>query len=342
MILFLGCLLLFFALYALQLMLYTRFGLKHIHYRCYFDREEVDEGDTVDLIEEIENNGLLPLPWLKSEYAVPKHLSFAGTHSVVTGNTRFVSSLFYLRPYSRIERRWHITCTQRGEFRVESVRLMTSDLLGTARLSAPADDLGESLTVLPACNEVELGELSRRIAFGELIVPRSLLTDPVTVSGTRPYTGREALRRMDWKTSARTGQFMVRTEEHVQERRICVCFTAQIEEFGRRFASEETAERTIRMAAGLFRLLTERGEVFSVQSNCTVHGDRLATLPGCSPGYYHQLLQNLAALDILPEQPLSSAVEIPPDTHVIVLAPYESEDVRRICERCPGAEVITA
>ena len=342
MTIFLGSLLLLFALYALQLVVYTRFGLRHIRYRCYFDREEANEGDTLDLIEVIENNGLLPLPWLKSEYAVPKYLSFAGTHSVVTGETRFVSSLFYLRPYSRIERRWHIHCTRRGEFSVESVRLMTSDLLGTARISAPAEELGEPLTVLPACEEVETDVPTARIAFGEMIVPRSLLTDPITVSGIRPYTGHEAMRRMDWKTSARIGQLMVRTEEHVQERRICVCFTAQVEAFGRRFASEEAAERTIRMAAGLFRLLTERGETFSVQSNCTVHGERMATEPGCSPGYYHQLLRQLAALDILPEQMLSSAVEIPPDAHVIVLAPYESEDVRRICEQYPDSEVLLA
>ena len=219
---------------------------------------------------------------------------------------------------------------------------MTSDLLGTSRISAPAEDLGEPLTVLPACEEVDTDVPSARIAFGEMIVPRSLLTDPVTVSGIRPYTGREAIRRMDWKTSARTGQLMVRTEEYVQERRICVCFTAQVEAFGRRFASEETAERTIRMAAGLFRLLTDRGEAFSVQSNCTVNGERMATDPGCSPGYYHQLLLQLAALDILPEQTLSSVVEIPKDAHVIVLAPYESEDVRRICEHYPDAEVIIA
>ncbi|MBR3630913.1 MAG: DUF58 domain-containing protein [Oscillospiraceae bacterium] len=338
---FLGCLLLFFALYAVQLILYTRFGLQHIHYRCYFDREEATEGDTLDLIEVIENNGLLPLPWLKSEYAVPKYLSFAGTHSVVTGETRFVSSLFYLRPYSRIERRWHILCTRRGEFSIGSVRLMTSDLLGTSRISTPADDLGEPLTVLPACEDVDFDLSSPQMQFGEQTAPRSLLTDPITVSGIRPYSGQEAMRRMDWKTSARTGQLMVRTEEHVQERRICICFTAQVEEFGRRFASEETAERTIRMAAGLFRLLTERGEQFSVQSNCTIHGERMATDPGCSPGYYHQLLRQLAALEILPEETLSNAVEIPPDAQVIVLAPYESEDVRRIRERYPTAEVIT-
>lgn len=342
MIVFLGCLVLFMALYALQLTLYTRFGLRHVHYRCYFDREEADEGDTLDLIEEIENTGLLPLPWLKSEYAVPCHLDFAGTHSVVTGQTRFVSSLFFLRPYSRIERRWHVHCMQRGEFTVESVRLMTSDLLGTVRISVPAGDLGGVLTVLPSCADTGTDVLPRSLRFGELPVRRSLLTDPVTVSGIRPYTGREAVRRIDWKTSARVGSLMVRTEEPVQQQRICICFTAQIDEFGRRFASEETAERTIRMAAGLFRLLTDRGEQFSVQSNCLIHGERFATESACSPGYYHQLLRMLAALSIEPEQPLSKAVEIPPDTRLILLIPYMSEDARRICEKHPDAEVIVA
>ena len=88
---------LFVGMYAAQAMLYTRYGMRRLSYRCRFDRTEVEEGEELCLIEEIENSGFLPMPWVKSEYSVSRHLDFAGTHSVVTGDTRFVSSLFFLR-----------------------------------------------------------------------------------------------------------------------------------------------------------------------------------------------------------------------------------------------------
>lgn len=328
-------------LYAAQVLLCTRFGVKHVHYRCYFAQEEVTEGDTLDLIEEIENTGLFPLAWLRSEYAVPKYLAFAGTHSVITDRTRYVSSLFYLRPYSRIERRWHVECLRRGEYTVESVRLVTSDLLGTVRTAIPAEDLGGTLTVLPKCYDKGAFLLSAgSFAAGEFPVRHSLLTDPVTVNGSRLYSGREPLRRMDWKTTARTGKLMVRTEEPVQERRLCICFTAQTGEYGRRFVSEEVSEHTIRVAAALFRELTERGEIFSVQSNCTVHGEALQHLPDCSLGGYLALLRSLAALGTEPELSLRNVVTIPADARLVLLTPYLSEDIRRLKALYPGADVI--
>lgn len=328
-------------LYAAQAMLCTRYGIRHIHYRCYFSQEEVTEGDSLDLIEEIENTGLFPLAWLRSEYAVSKFIAFSGTHSVVTDKTRYISSLFYLRACSRIERRWHIRVLRRGEYTVESVRLVTSDLLGSVRTAIPAEDLGGMLTVLPRCYAHSNSlPFPRSYAAGEVPVRHSLLTDPITVNGSRRYTGNEPYRRIDWKASARVGELMVRTEEPVQERRLCVCFTAQMSEYGRRYVNEDTAEHTIRVAAALFRELTERGEWFSVQSNCTAHGEPIRRGTDCSEGGYHLLLRELAALSLTPEQSLKDVADIPSDTRLVLLAPYLSEDIRRLKTLHPGAVII--
>lgn len=315
--------------------------MRQVRYRCYFEKEEVTEGDSLDLIEVIENTGWFPLPWLRSEYAVSKYLSFAGTHSVVTDRTRYVSSLFFLRAYSRIERRWHVQCLRRGEYSVESVRLVTSDLLGSVRSAIPAVDLGGVLTVLPRCYDKETIPLSpKNFSAGEFPMRYSLLTDPVTVNGSRSYTGTEPLRRMDWKTTARIGELTVRTEELVQESCLYVCFTAQMSEYGRRYVSEEIAEHTIRVAAALFRELTERGEIFSVQSNCTAHGMPIQSAPDCSPGNFLMLLRELAALSIEPEVSLREAVSLPPYARLVLLSPYLSEDIRRLKGMYPGADVI--
>ena len=131
--------LLFVGMYAGQAFVYSRYGLRSVTYSCRFSCDEVTEGDRLELIEEIENSGFLPLPYLRSEYAVSRWLDLADMHSTVTGRTRFVSSLFYLRGRSRITRRWKVQALQRGEYALPHVLLVSSDLLGTARSARPAD-----------------------------------------------------------------------------------------------------------------------------------------------------------------------------------------------------------
>ncbi len=340
MLTFLVLLALVGGVYILQSHVYSHHGLDGVAYRCYFDKEEVTEGDTVHLVEEIENRKFLPLPWLKSEFSVSKYLSFAGTHSVVTDKTRFVSSFFCLKSYSKIRREWKVVCTHRGEFTVERVLLVTADLLGTERVSASAKELGGMLTVLPKCCETagELLPLCCR-AMGEQPVKRSLLTDPFSVAGSRPYTGREPLRRMDWKTSARVGSLMVRTEEPAQQRQLVIAFTAQTGECGRRFVTDEAAEHTIRVCAQLFRECTIRQQPFAVYSCCTVHGTACSAPVSCSPQNYTMLLHALAALDVQPEDTLEHCLPPVYDSHLLIVSPYISEDVRRLKSRYPDATV---
>ena len=332
---------LFVGMYLAQAMLYTKYGIRQLSYRCRFDREEVQEGDTLTLTEEIENHGFLPLPWVKSEYSVSKYLDFAGTHSIVTGETRFVSSLFFLRGHARICRQWKVKALLRGEYRVEQVLLVSSDLLGAARASQAADDLGNMLTVLPLPSDtLPPMQESMNLTMGERTVPRSLLTDPMSVADVRPYTGYESLRRMDWNASARTGELMTRTEEPVQARRVHILLTAQQGEYGKRFVSRDVCEDTIRLCVRVFADLTSSGEPFSVQSNCTVHGALLHEPEGCSAALYHTLRRALAAIDLNPEQNLRDIADIPAQARLIIIASYESEDVRRLRAKHPDAAVL--
>lgn len=334
-------LVLFGVTYLIQAVLYEKYGMKSVSYRCHFDREEVTEGDCFLLIEEIENRGFLPLPWIRSEYAVSQNLDFAGAHSTVTGSTRFVSSLFFLRSRSRIRRQWHVRALLRGEYTIEKVLLVSSDLFGTARSSMSAEDAGGVLVVLPKCYETEMPLFhSFNRTMGDEPVRYSFVNDPALLAETRIYTGYEPLRRIDWKTSARMGVLMVRNEEPVQNQKICICFTIQKSEFGRRYVSEDVSEHTVRVLAELFRQFTNQMLSFQVQSNCTVHGDFFSMMCDGSPAGYLRLLRNLSALDSEPDEMLRNCVNIPYGVRLILVAPYLSEDIRRLKAEHPDADVI--
>ena len=114
----------------LENVLYRKNAFKGLSYRCYLSRSQVFEGEEIELIEEIENRKWLPLPWFKSEITVSRWLEFAGAQSQLTDRQRFVPSFFMLKSYQRVSRRWKVRCLKRGEYSVEQIVLVTTDLLG--------------------------------------------------------------------------------------------------------------------------------------------------------------------------------------------------------------------
>ncbi|MBQ8928197.1 MAG: DUF58 domain-containing protein [Oscillospiraceae bacterium] len=326
--------------YALQSALCVR-SFRQVAYRCYFDREEAYEGESAELIEEIENRSFMPLPWLRSEYSVSRNLEFADTHSVITDRTRFVRSFFFLHGRSRVQRRWRVRLLQRGEYRVERVLLVTSDLFGSFRKARSAGDLGGTLLVLPGCLEAPgLADAVRSRAAGEQQLRQSLLEDPFTAATLRPYTGWGRVSRIDWKSSARLQALVTRTPEPAVHRILCIAFTAQTGEYGKRFVGEAVSEHTIRVCATLFRDLTLQGVPFCVQSPCTCRGELLQTPVSTSQESCLALMRALAVLDTEPEQSLRQCVSLPADAQLVLVVPYISEDVRRLCVRHPDAVVL--
>ena len=112
------------------------------------------EGDPIELREVIANRKLLPLPWLKSEITTSRWLEFSQLQSVVTGETRFISSFFLVRSYQKITRTWQGRCLKRGVFSVEKSVLVASDLLGGAALSSVAP-AGSQVVVFPRPLDLE-------------------------------------------------------------------------------------------------------------------------------------------------------------------------------------------
>ena len=96
---FLAIVLILLAVIAAEKYVYQKYAFSRLEYHCRFSAAEVFEGDEITLIEEVSNNKLLPLPWLKAELTTSKWLDFAGSQSLVTEETRFVPSFFLLKSH---------------------------------------------------------------------------------------------------------------------------------------------------------------------------------------------------------------------------------------------------
>ena len=118
-----------------QVLLFSKYLFRNFRYRCSFDRQEVFEGEQIQMVETVLNGKALPIPYLRADIVTSRFLEFADTESSLTDETRFVPSFFMLKGYQKITRRWKVTCARRGELRVRSISLVSSDLLGLRTLS---------------------------------------------------------------------------------------------------------------------------------------------------------------------------------------------------------------
>ncbi len=249
---FVALLLVIITVIKLQQYLYRKYTYSQFEYRCFLNTPEVVEQDEVELIEEISNRKWLPIPWLKSEITTSKWLDFAGAQSVVTDKTRFVPSFFMLKSYQKIQRSWKVTCLKRGEFQIQKVVLVSTDLLGSLNLSQPVEVKSEIL-VLPKALDLENDFFSPKYLSGDVIVRRRLLQDPFWIAGVQEYTQREPMNRIHWAASVKEQRLMVYENESTSQQSLSVILNMQSKEFETNEVGRvDEIETAIRVCAAIF------------------------------------------------------------------------------------------
>lgn len=233
----------------IQNTVYRRYALKHLEYRCWFVDDELMEGEETEFIEEICNRKFLPLPWCKTEITAAKWLDFAETQSIVTDQTRYVSSYFVLKSYHKIMRRWKVRCTRRGDYTVRNVVVVASDLLGNVTVSRSVPSAA-TVVVLPKPAEVERILPDLRHLNGDQIVRRHLISDPFYIAGTRPYADGDSARKINWNATAAQDRLMVFENEFTTGQNLAIILNMHSREFeGRQIADMAVVDGCVRICA---------------------------------------------------------------------------------------------
>ena len=164
-------------------------------------------GETIEIVQVIENRKALPVPWLEIVDEYPEQLSVHGRHlkpSSRTDSGRLVSHLS-LWAFQRVRRRFRVTCSSRGVYTFGPVELHATDPFGLLtreeRFELPA-----VLLVHPLVVAVERFGLPASSPFGKIPAHVRLIDDPLRVTGIRSYRPGDEPRRIHWKATARTGK----------------------------------------------------------------------------------------------------------------------------------------
>jgi len=225
-----------FIVYLIQKRLYNEDVFDGLEYNVHLSTEEVFVDEDVFMFEEVTNNKNLPIPNLKIDTQLPESMRYRLLDSVKQGEVKkdlyqqHMQSVFVLKSHQKISRRWRVTCTNRGVFTLGSVMMVTNDLFGfnphSKRMEVPESKYNQ-IVVLPKIIDLDKNFTSSFYHSGEVIVQRSLLSDPLRISGTREYTPYDPMNRINWKSTAAHNKLMVNIEEYTQKHHFNIIMNMQ-------------------------------------------------------------------------------------------------------------------
>lgn len=281
-----------------EVQIYKKRVLPRIVYDCHFSKNEVIEGEGLEIIETVMNPSKLLIPCLKSEISTSRYLEFAGSVSTVNDQHRSLASLFAIRAKQRVRRAWKVDTSQRGAFKLEDITFIASDLFGCYHYSNILRRPSE-VVVLPKPIDVS-GYIEKvKETQGDRVVKRFILEDPFMIAGVREYTTRDSMNKIHWGSTARYGELMVRNNEATSKKSLTVMLNNQLySEQLKEAVHDERLECAIKIVAGILDQTIQSGTPVKLVSNGAIDNqdESLVTEQMWGQAHVHELFVLLARL----------------------------------------------
>jgi len=233
--------------------LWTRFGLRRLHYERTLQRDRTVWGEDVPLDMAVWNDKLLPVPWVAVDDGVSSGLVVRDeplTTNAVSGAVTF-RSRWTVGWYERVTRHLMLAADHRGQYVLGPARVTVADLFGHGGAIADQDDRA-SYIVRPRTLPVRLTN-QRQTPTGELRSRNSLFEDPALFAGVRPYRPGDPMRRVHWRATARTGTPVSKRFDPTRIETIMVALDVQVMSGSIWVNDEELVESLMVAASSLVR-----------------------------------------------------------------------------------------
>lgn len=272
--------------------------------------------ETIHVKIEIENQGWLPLLWLRAQEALPVALSSVPSFGQVAS----------LGPKGRFEMEYSLEARKRGYYQLGPTFVSTGDILG---LTAPdrREAPGQFITVYPKIIPLTHIGIPSRSPQGTLRHHQPIFEDPTRVLSKRDYIPGDSMRRVDWKSSAVTGKLQVKVFEPSISLETLVFLDLSHDGYHYRHRIDST-ELAIVIAASMLTWVIGKGQTAGLKVNGR---DPLLPkgLPQYSPprkgqGHLVRMLESLARVESCEAQPIAEIIQqqrflLPWGTSLIVI-----------------------
>jgi len=212
-------------------------------------------GEKVPVAIEVHNAGLLPVPWLQLQEALPEPLCFP------TVRSRALS----LWPFEKSSFGYELDCRKRGYYAIGPLRLSSGDLLSVGDRALA--EVGVSyLTVYPRILPLADLGIPSRSPFGTVRRISAIHRDPARVAGVRDYRPGDSLRHINWKVSAAQGRLQTKVFDPVISLDTAVFLDLEREHYEASHAGI-SSEHAVTVAASIVVQLARQRQPFSLVSN---------------------------------------------------------------------------
>ncbi|GAC1353965.1 MAG: DUF58 domain-containing protein [Herpetosiphon sp.] len=202
----------------------------------------------------VENRSRWPVPWLEIAERIPTALR-------ITMPSAYV---FRLPAGATWKLSIPLQSRRRGWYHIGPLNVRTGDVLGLRSVSI--DGGGVDFVVYPQVLPVSQLLLPSAQHFGPLNAPRNWSEDPARPHGIRPYGPGDSSRRIDWKSSARSGELLVRRSDPSQGGDTYIALSCAMEDYPVRVV-QDALERAIVAAASLATAILARKLAVGIISN---------------------------------------------------------------------------
>ncbi len=302
MIRLLGIALLFFLLLTLQRILYKRLWQRHLKVEIAFTKEHIFEGEQGELREIIENRKRLPLSMLKVKFKADRHLLFDDMKGSRTTDQFYRNDIFRIGGGERVTRILKFQGGRRGYYTITGASLVASDLFLTSQM---VDDVSLYAEVYVYPKPYQSDEFRQSLIQlnGEVLTRRHLLEDPFEYRGIREYQPYDDMRSINWKATAKTGDFKVNQKNYTALKSIRIFFNVEDDNI---LKKEDCVEMSLRIVAGLSAFFLRQGIQVSCHGNgvdCQT-GKPMSIAAKAGDGQLDAIYRGLARLDL--DQPVVS------------------------------------
>ncbi len=287
--------LLTFLLMRLARKLYEKLWAGKLDVRLEFADKSLFEGEKGELLEIIENGKRLPLPMLKVKFQTDRNLRFTDSDSAKVTDMYYRNDIFQVKGRERITRKLEFTAAKRGYYRIHNIDLVAGDPLLSSEM-VESRQTAQYFYVYPAPFVSEEFRRSLQQLNGELLTKLHFPEDPFEYRGVREYQPFDDMRSINWKASAKTGDWKVNQKNCTALQTVRLFFN--IEDSGI-LKKDAMVEASIQIIAGLAAFFLNQGIRVSCYGNGRdiLNGEPVHIEAGAGAGQMEQIYRALARID---------------------------------------------
>jgi uncharacterized protein (DUF58 family) len=322
-------------LIAIEVFLYKRFLLKGIVYRRSISENAVFEGEEISLIEDIENNNLLPIPWMKAESRISTNLKLSSAENLQSTDG-YHRSVFSIMPFYRIKRTHKVFCLLRGEYNLGNVTITSGDILGFVTKIISNDEFVRLLVYPTPLPDERVLKIFHSLQ-GDVVVRRFINPDPFLVAGVRQYQPGDPISMISWKATARTNTFQVYKYDYSSDSNLLIIFNIDSSNGQDRFPNKEECSKLeygIHFCAAIVEKLIKNGSPagFCTNGHFADSSEFVFIPPLCSKTHLYSILEAMARLQLHRSCSIHTMMKkirntISKNTDILIISLYTDENI---------------